>query len=585
MHKHRTFIFLAASLLAAFLVSPAVAQVRGIVPVPIKNPQGEQVLLYKESYALVVGVSEYEKGWPTLPGVLKDVELVKYALEEKDFHVITVINPSFDELRNAIEKFIHRYGQQEDNRLLFYFAGHGHTLKLSYGDEMGYFVPVDAPNPNRDESGFLAKSLNMESIEVFAKQIQAKHALFLFDSCFSGSIFALSRAIPANISYKTSEPVRQFITAGSANETVPDESIFRDQFIRAIRGEGDSDGDGYVTGIELGEFLQKTVVNYSKGSQHPQYGKIRNPNLDKGDFVFSLFKKERIEQSVDSIVEERKQLEQDRLKLEEKRKRVVALQLLNEEHRKLEEEKRRFKEAQDKLVRLQPPATTSGAPKGMVRIPGGEFIVNLDPNRLGANDLERGTWIVDTFYMDKYEVTQAEFENVMRDNPSVSKGENLPVEKVTWFEADEYCRKVGKRLPTEVEWEKASKGGRGTIFPLGDKFGDDKANFCDSKCQFDWKRKESDDGFASTAPVGSYAPNSYGLHDMAGNVWEWVADWYDGDYYKTTSRSNSKGPSSGKLKVLRGGSWIVNSRNLLSSPRRKGLPPSRYFDSGFRCAQ
>ena len=234
MLKHRTFIFLIVSLLTTFLVSSAVAQVRGIVPVAIKNPQGEQVLLYKESYALVVGVSEYEKGWPTLPGVLKDVELVKDALEEKDFHVITVINPSFDELRNAIEKFIHRYGQQEDNRLLFYFAGHGHTLKLSYGDEMGYFVPVNAPNPNRDESGFLAKSLNMESIEVFAKQIQAKHALFLFDSCFSGSIFALSRAaIPANISYKTSEPVRQFVTAGSANETVPDESIFRDQFIWA----------------------------------------------------------------------------------------------------------------------------------------------------------------------------------------------------------------------------------------------------------------------------------------------------------------------------------------------------------------
>ena len=88
--KPLTFIFLIASLLTAFLVSSVVAQVRGIVPVPIKNPQGEQVLLYKESYALVVGVSAYEKGWPTLPGVLKDVELVKYALKEKDFHVITV---------------------------------------------------------------------------------------------------------------------------------------------------------------------------------------------------------------------------------------------------------------------------------------------------------------------------------------------------------------------------------------------------------------------------------------------------------------------------------------------------------------
>ena len=360
MLKHRTFIFLLASLLVStFIISPAVAQERGIVPVPIKNPQGQQVLLYQESHALVVGVSEYQKGWPILPGVLKDVELVKHALEDKGFHVVAVQNPSRNELRNSIEEFINRYGQDEDNRLLFYFAGHGHTLKLSYGEERGYFVPIDAPNPNRNQPGFLAKSINMESMEVYAKQIQAKHALFLFDSCFSGSIFALNRAIPENISFKTSEPVRQFITAGSAYETVPDESIFRDQFIRAIRGEGDSDGDGYVTGVELGEFLQKTVINYSKGSQHPQYGKIRNPNLDKGDFVFSLLDKGQIEHSVDSIIEERKKLEQDRLRLEEERKRVVALQRRHEEKRKLEEERIRLKEAQEKLARLQPPVDSA----------------------------------------------------------------------------------------------------------------------------------------------------------------------------------------------------------------------------------
>jgi hypothetical protein len=94
--------------------------------------------------------------------------------------------------------------------------------------------------------------------------------------------------VPEIISYKTANPVRQFITSGSADETVPDESIFRAQFVRALQGEADSDGDGYVTGSELGEFLQVSVVNYSRNAQHPQYGKIRNPNLDKGDFVLKL---------------------------------------------------------------------------------------------------------------------------------------------------------------------------------------------------------------------------------------------------------------------------------------------------------
>ncbi len=159
---------------------------------------------------------------------------------------------------------------------------------MNWGDDLGYIVSVDAPLPDYDPPNFQSKSMSMEQINIYAKQIQSKHALFLFDSCFSGSIFALNRAVPEIISYKTAQPVRQFITSGSANETVPDESIFRAQFARALQGEADSDGDGYVTGTELGEFLQSTVVNYSHNAQHPQYGKIRNPKLDKGDFVFQL---------------------------------------------------------------------------------------------------------------------------------------------------------------------------------------------------------------------------------------------------------------------------------------------------------
>ena len=146
---------------------------------------------------------------------------------------------------------------------------------------MGYFVPADAPNPNLDRSGFLATSIDMQLIEVYAKQVQSKHALFLFDSCFSGSIFSLSRAIPENISYKTSKPVRQFITAGSANETVPDVSIFNDQLIRALNGEGDMDGDGYLTGVELGEYLNKTVLEQlsQQIAQYAFYPIMKKQNL------------------------------------------------------------------------------------------------------------------------------------------------------------------------------------------------------------------------------------------------------------------------------------------------------------------
>ena len=261
---------------------------RGINVVKITDAKGKEVGLYQESYALVIGVIAYRSGWPRLPGVKKDVKAVSKALNDHGFEVETAINPTRSKLYEAFSTFINRYGQNVENRLLFYFAGHGYTRKQAYGEDMGYIVPVDAPNPDRNLNGFIAKSMDMQQIEVFAKRIQSKHAMFIFDSCFSGSIFSLSRAAPASITYKTARPVRQFITSGSAEETVPDESVFRQQFIAALKGNADMDKDGYVTGTELGEFLQTRVVNYSRNSQHPQYGKIRNPHLDKGDFVFAL---------------------------------------------------------------------------------------------------------------------------------------------------------------------------------------------------------------------------------------------------------------------------------------------------------
>ncbi|MCU0428224.1 MAG: caspase family protein [Candidatus Kapabacteria bacterium] len=254
----------------------------------IPTDNGKASELYKGSYALLVGASGYTEGWPRLPGVPLDIGEVKQALEEHGFTTIVINDPDHNQLQDAFKNFINKYCMDVENRVIFYFAGHGHTMRQSYGEEMGYLIPVDAPSPVKNPQGFLAKAMAMQQLEVYAKQIQSKHALFLFDACFSGSIFALSRAIPENISYKTTKPVRQFITSGSADETVPDKSVFREQLIAALNGEADGNNDGFVTGTELGEFLQDRVVNYSRNSQHPQYGKIRNPNLDKGDFVFNV---------------------------------------------------------------------------------------------------------------------------------------------------------------------------------------------------------------------------------------------------------------------------------------------------------
>jgi hypothetical protein len=127
----------------------------------------------------------------------------------------------------------------------------------------------------------------MREIELSALKIKAKHVLMVFDSCFSGSLFNLVRSYqPQTISEKSGLSVRQFITSGSENEEVPDNSIFKRCFLVGLDGDADLTGDGYVTGSELGMYLSEKVVNYTHSSQHPQYGKINNPNLDRGDFVF-----------------------------------------------------------------------------------------------------------------------------------------------------------------------------------------------------------------------------------------------------------------------------------------------------------
>ena len=242
--------------------------------------------LYSGSYALLVGIFDYTNGWKKLPGVKKDIELVSAELLNQRFKIEKVLNPTSLELEKVINEFINKYGHDINNRLLFYYAGHGNTMMTSYGEDMGYIVPVDSPNPEIDKNGFLYKSISMERFELYAKQIEAKHALFMFDACFAGSIFSISRGnVPTNIEYKLSKPVRQFITSGSASESVPDESIFRQQFIEGIQGSADINSDAYITASEMGEYLQEKVINYTKGTQHPQYGKIRNPRLDKGDFI------------------------------------------------------------------------------------------------------------------------------------------------------------------------------------------------------------------------------------------------------------------------------------------------------------
>ena len=143
-----------------------------------------------------------------------------------------------------------------------------------------------------------------------------------------------------------------------------------------------------------------------------------------------------------------------------------------------------------------------------------------------------------------------------RANPTTFKGDNLPVDSVTWNQADAYCRAVEMRLPTEAEWEYAARAGT-----TKERYGDiDKIAVVDT---------------ASTATVGSKLPNAWGLFDMLGNVWEWTNDWYDKDYYKNSPNHDPPGPSSADTKVVRGGSWDGDPEFVRVSDRDGFEPADR----------
>lgn len=237
---------------------------------------------------------------------------------------------------------------------------------------------------------------------------------------------------------------------------------------------------------------------------------------------------------------------------------LAKLTEIRTEQKRLAEEKSLISEKsiEVEIARLELPPPIKSPRKlteneGMALIPAGKYVYG-EPGSQGAKILE-------AFYMDIKEVTQKDYERVMSKNPSRFRGENLPVEKVTWEEAKEYCERIGERLPTSDEWEKAARAGTSSKFFWGDTLGKNNANCNECGSQWDGLR---------TAPVGSFPPNAWGLYDMAGNVWEWV------------DKSHNK-----IFKVLRGGSWMDDSSFVSSAASYFVLPENKSNDIGFRCAK
>ena len=159
------------SILALFLPFVSLGGQSKGLKVVFKDTTGREVGLYEGSYALLVGVSHYTSGWPKLHSVPYEIDRIEAVLKNQGFHVVKVMNPTGKQLNDAFEGFIDSYGFSRNNRLLFFFSGHGYTRKEG---EKGYLVPTDAPNPAKQEIGFLRKALSMNQILSWSRQMEAK---------------------------------------------------------------------------------------------------------------------------------------------------------------------------------------------------------------------------------------------------------------------------------------------------------------------------------------------------------------------------------------------------------------------------
>ena len=250
-------------------------------------------------------------------------------------------------------------------------------------------------------------------------------------------------------------------------------------------------------------------------------------------------------------------------------------------------------------------------PEGMLLIPAGSFQMGSDDAEAGENELPVHTVHLDAFYMDAYEVTNAQFKAFVDANPDWQKdriedrfhdggyldswsGNDYPAGKayhpvvhVSWYAAMAYAQWAGKRLPTEAEWEYAARGGlAGKKYPWGNTITHADANY--------------DESVGGTTPVGAYAANGFGLCDIAGNVWEWCLDDYDVNFYAESRdsrnpiaggetihwlRENFTSIPTGPDRVLRGGSWFVVAQALRVADRNGGKPAGTFDTLGFRCVR
>jgi len=497
----------------------------------------------QQKYALVIGNGTYTN-FGTLKNAVNDANDMAEVLQGLGFTVDKLINANLTQMENAAIKLRDRLSSTENNAYgFFYYAGHGVQV-----DGVNYLIPANANIPDKD---FLReRAISAQSILDMLNRAKNSLNIVVLDACRDFPA-AWSRSADRGLAvmHPPTDSIIMYSTAAgrTASDGTGRNGLFTSYLLQHLK----------TPGIEVNDVFRRTMSDVARASNNEQRPAMYT---DFADIAY----------------------------LGSKPQASATTQTAQPQ------------QAVTQPIVTQPTTTaqtaqtqqTASIPTNMVYIQGGTFMMGspiIEPSH--DNDEIQHQVTVSSFFMGKYEVTQKEYQEVMGINPSNFKGDNFPVENVSWYDAIEYCNKRsqkegltpvytrgtnnviwnknanGYRLPTEAEWEYACRAGTISAYNTGESINDNTG----------WYSKNSDN---KIHPVGQKSANRLGLYDIHGNVWEWCWDFYGN--YSNEAQTDPLGISSGSNRIKRGGSWSDSAVYVRSAYRGGNDPYFGLNNLGFR---
>jgi len=583
------------------------------------RPLGLEAQTGGPRYALVIGNSDYS-GMPRLRNPANDAHDVAEVLGKLGFGVTPLYDGTRKQMNQAIIAFRESLASDRSSEGFFYYAGHGVQAK-----GVNYLIPVGSDI--RSEADLDDEAVSLQRVLGSIEEARNRVNVVILDACRDNPLPAASRSAARGLAVVAAAPPESVVLFSTAqNQTAADgegrNSPFAAALVKYLPESGDISRTVKLITAEVKRVTGAAQTPFQYTSLDFDYELNRGApvapvpasavattltlTLSYGSLVVgaatggNLYLDGKAMGEIPAGAEAR-------LDNVEVGDRVVELRYAggDKETKSVGVRKGQSSNVSFSWKKAAPRAPASSAPTtpaGMVLVPGGTYTMGSPPNEADRSDRNEDQHQVSLsdFYIGATEVTQGQYKAVMGGNPSNFKGDNLPVEQVSWYDAVAYCNKLsekeglskvytidgtnvsanwnakGYRLPTEAEWEYAAKGGRASSSLAINAVYAGSANI-----NVAWYCDNSED---KTHPVGKKAANALGLYDMSGNVSEWCWDWHD-PYGSPTGSTNPLGASSGGQRVIRGGDWNHDASSLRSSCRDSSPPAIRYYCLGFRLAR